>query len=97
VALDAERNSTKPEPYGYSALIGVRSVFGLVEEFTGVTTRHNGRATTLLRAVLTSGVLRDVDALNATLECFEENLPDLPDSFGGTSGGGLWRLRAQTR
>jgi hypothetical protein len=42
--------------------------------------------------VLTSGVLRDFDALTATLECFKENLPDLPSSFGGTSGGGLWRV-----
>jgi hypothetical protein len=94
VAVDAERNFTKPEPEpdSYSSLIGVHSVFGLVEEFTGVTTRHNGRATTLLKGVLTSGALRDVDALNATLECFERNLPDLPDSFGGTSGGGLWRV-----
>jgi hypothetical protein len=31
----------------------------------------------LLKGVLTSGVLRDLDALTVTLECFEENLPDL--------------------
>lgn len=92
VFLDAEKNLTKPEPNDCSSLIKVHSVFGLVEEFTGVTTRQNGRATTLLKGVLTSGVLRDLDALNATLECFEEILPDLPDSFGGTSGGGLWRV-----
>jgi hypothetical protein len=30
--------------------------------------------------------------LNSALECFKENIPDLPDSFGGTSGGGLWRV-----
>jgi hypothetical protein len=35
--------------------------------------------------------------LTATLECFEENLPDLPDSFGGTSGGGLWRVYVRKR
>ena len=92
VFLDAERNFTKPEPDDCSSLIWVNSVFGLVEEFTGVTTRQDSRATTLVRGVLTSGVLRDVDALTATLECFGGNLPDLPDSFGGTSGGGLWRV-----
>ena len=92
VFLDAEKNFTKPEPDDRSSLIQAHSVFGLVEQFTGATTRQNGRATTLLKGVLTSGVLRDFDALTATLECFEENLPDLPDSFGGTSGGGLWRV-----
>jgi hypothetical protein len=97
VFLDAEKNFSKPEPDDRSSLIQAHSVFGLVEQFTGATTRQNGRATTLLRGVLTSGVLRDFEALTATLECFEENLPDLPDSFGGTSGGGLWRVYMRKR
>jgi hypothetical protein len=92
VFLDADKNFTRSEPDDHSSLIQAHSVFGLVEQFTGATTREDGRATTLLRGVLTSGVLRDFEALTATLECFEENLPDLPDSFGGTSGGGLWRV-----
>lgn len=75
----------------------MHSVFGLVEQFTGATTRQNGRTTTLLKGVLTSGILRDLDALTATLECFKENLLDLPDSFGGTSGGGLWRIYLRRR
>jgi len=97
VFLDAEKNFSKPEPDDRSSLIQAHSVFGLVEQFTGATTRQTGRATTLLRGVLTSGVLRDFEALTATLECFKENLPDLPDSFGGTSGGGLWRVYVRKR
>jgi len=97
VFLDAEKNFAKPEPDYPSSLIQVHSIFGLVEQFTGATTRQRGRATTLLKGVLTSGVLRDLDALTATLECFEENLPDLPESFGGTSGGGLWRVYVRRR
>jgi hypothetical protein len=97
VFLDAEKNFSKPEPDNRSSLIPAYSLFGLVEEFTGATTRQDGMATTLLKGVLTSGVLRDVDALTATLECFKENLPDLPDSFGGTSGGGLWRVYVRKR
>jgi hypothetical protein len=97
VFLDAEKNFSKPEPDNRSSLIPAYSVFGLVEEFTGATTRQDGMATTLLKGVLTSGVLRDVDALTATLECFKENLPDLPDSFGGTSGGGLWCVYVRKR
>ena len=92
IFLDAEKNFSKPEPDDRSSLIQAHSVFGLVEQFTGATTRKDGMATTLLRGVLTSGVLRNFGTLTATLECFEQNLPDLPESFGGTSGGGLWRV-----
>ncbi|HZE52346.1 MAG TPA: hypothetical protein VE111_03600 [Bradyrhizobium sp.] len=95
VFLDAERNFTKPEPEDRSSLIPVFSVFGLVERFTSATTRQGGMATTTLKGVLTSGVPRDFGALNITLECFEQNIPDLPSSFGGTSGGGLWRVYAR--
>jgi hypothetical protein len=97
VFVHAEKNFSKPQPDDRSSLIQAHSVFGLVEQFTGATTRQNGMATTLLRGVLTSGVLRDCEALTATLECFKENLPDLPDSFGGTSGGGLWRVYVRKR
>jgi hypothetical protein len=92
VFIDADRNFTKPEPEDRSSLIPAFSVFGLVEEFTGATTRQDGMATTMLKGVLTSGIPRDIGALNITLECFTENFPDLPRSFGGTSGGGLWRV-----
>lgn len=49
-------------------------------------------ATTFLKGVLTPGTLRDVNQQSATLEPFPENISDLPRSFGGTSGGGLWRV-----
>jgi hypothetical protein len=97
VFLDAERNFTKPEPEELSSLTQVNSVFGLVEKFTGGTTRQGGRATTLLRGVMTPGNLRDFNPESVTLDCFEANLPDLPDSFGGTSGGGLWRVYVRKR
>lgn len=92
VFLDADRNFTKPEPEDRSSLIPAFSIFGLVECFTGPTTRQDGRATTNLKGVLTSGIPRDFGPLNSALECFEQNIPDLPASFGGTSGGGLWRV-----
>jgi hypothetical protein len=97
VFLDAGNSFSKPEPDDRSSLIQAHSVFGLVEEFTGATTRQDGMATTLLKGVLTSGELRDFEALTATLECFKQNLSDLPDSFGGTSGGGLWRVYVRKR
>ena len=92
VFLDAKQNFEKPEPDKDPSLMQLHALFGLVEEFTGETTRQNGRATTMLKGVLTPGTLHKLDALTTTLECFKENLPDLPISFGGTSGGGLWRV-----
>jgi hypothetical protein len=92
IFLNAEMNFSKSEPDNRSLLIQANSVFGLVEEFTGETTRHDGIATTLLKGVLTSGVVRDFGALITTLECFAANIPELPDNFGGTSGGGLWHV-----
>jgi hypothetical protein len=90
--LNVERNSTKPEPDDFSSLIRVHSIFGLVQDFTGATMREGRRATTVLRSVLAFGTLRDFNPSTATLDYFEKNLPDLPASFGGTSGGGLWRV-----
>jgi hypothetical protein len=92
VFLDAEKNFAKPGPDDPISLIQVHSVFGLVEQFTGATTRQAGRATTALKGVLTSGTLLEIDSFAARLECFKENLADLPTGVGGTSGGGLWRV-----
>jgi hypothetical protein len=95
VFLDADKNFTKSEPEDKALLIPAFSVFGLVEKFTGATTRQNGMATTMLKGVLTSGIPRESGPLNITLECFKQNIPDLPESFGATSGGGLWRVYAR--
>jgi hypothetical protein len=92
IFLDIERNLTKPQPDNYASLIPVHSVFGLVEAFTGATTRQSGIATTMLKGVLTSGTVVSLDAQTAVLECFKANLADLPASFGGTSCGAFtWR------
>lgn len=95
VFLDLDRNFAKLGPELSAAdsadHFGVHAVFGLVEAFTGETIREGNRARTRLRGVLTPGTLQ-IDALNATLECFASNIPDLPSCFGGMSGGGLWRV-----
>jgi len=95
VFLDGNMNFSKAEPEDKSSLFPAYSVFGLVEKFTGDTARQDGMATTMLKGVLTSGIPRDISALNVTLECFQQNIPDLPESFGGTSGGGFWRVYAR--
>jgi hypothetical protein len=90
--LNGEKNLAKDEPEPSTALIQTHAVFGMVEDFTGATTRQGGVATTAMKGVLTPGTLTTLDGATATLECFAENIPDLPSSFGGTSGGGLWRI-----
>lgn len=64
----------------------------LVDEFSGQPVAENGLVTTPMKGVLTPG--RVVGGQNGvvTMECMEPNIPDLPKSFGGTSGGGLWRM-----
>ena len=90
--LNADKNFTKDEPEPSASIIQMHAVFGLVEDFSGPTTRQSSVATTAMKGVLTPGRLTTLDGAETTLECFEENIPDLPRSFGGTSGGGLWRV-----
>ena len=77
----------------------VNAVCGLVEEYSGPTVRQKGGvASTGLRAVLTPGTFTSTDDNNtAVIQCFAENVPDLPSTFGGSSGGGLWRVYMRVR
>jgi hypothetical protein len=70
----------------------VDAVFGLVDERSGEPTRGGGLVTTPMQGVLTPGhvVARENGVM--TLECMDYNVPELPTSFRGTSGGGLWRI-----
>lgn len=67
-------------------------MFGLVDEFSGEPVIGDGLVTTPMKGILTPGhvVRREQGAM--TLECMGYNVPNLPTSFGGTSGGGLWRM-----
>jgi hypothetical protein len=70
----------------------VDAVFGLVDEFSGAPLIGGGLATTPMKGVLTPGHIVRREKGTMTLECMGYNVPDLPTSFGGTSGGGLWRM-----
>jgi hypothetical protein len=89
--LNADLNLQKyhePEPSD----IVVHAICWLVEEFSGPTMREGGLVRTGLKAVLTPGRIVEKDGHTTTLECLDRNIRDLPASFGGTSGGGLWRV-----
>jgi hypothetical protein len=70
----------------------VDAVFGLVDEFSGEPQRGSGLVTTPMQGVLTPGHVVAWENDVMTLECMDYNVPQLPESFGGTSGGGLWRI-----
>lgn len=70
----------------------VDAAFGLVHEFSGEPKRGGGRVTTPMKGILTPGHVVARENSVMTLECMDYSVPQLPKSFGGTSGGGLWRV-----
>lgn len=70
----------------------VDAVFGLVDEFSGMPIAEGGYVTTPMQGVLTPGHIKERKNGAMTLECMADNIPQLPKCFGGTSGGGLWRM-----
>lgn len=70
----------------------VDAVFGLVDEFSDKPIAERGSVTTPMQGVLTPGHIVERNNGAMTLECMDYNVPRLPKSFGGTSGGGLWRM-----
>lgn len=86
----AQFNSGEPERYAMASV-----VFGVVQEFTGATVKSGGLATTPFRGFLSKGNIVDVNEAHG-LDLFRlQPVPDeadLPTSYEGTSGGGLWQL-----
>jgi len=70
----------------------VDAVFSLVDEFSGKPVRERSDVTTPMRSVLTPGHVTERKNGALTLECMDYNVGELPERFGGTSGGGLWRM-----
>ncbi len=70
----------------------VDAIFGLVHERSGEPVRGAGLVTTPMQGILTPGHVLTWENGIMTLECMDYNIPELPQSFGGNSGGGLWRV-----
>jgi hypothetical protein len=70
----------------------VDAVFGLVGEFSGQPVFRPGLVTSPMKGVLTPGHIVSKDNGALILECMDYNVTSLPTSFGGSSGGGLWRM-----
>jgi len=92
VFLNWERNMSKFKAGEPKYDRHVDAVFGLVDEFSEEPKFGRGLVTTPMQGVLTPGHVVDQKNGVMTFECMGYNARQLPKSFGGTSGGGLWRM-----
>ncbi len=91
VFLNADKNRKKMEEFASTRSKFFDVIFGLVEEFSGESETEGKNVISNLRAVLYSG--RILPGENGLLH-FEpkDRGENLPNSFGGMSGGGVWRI-----
>jgi hypothetical protein len=89
--LNIERNRTKMEA-GPPAHTGhFDAMLGLVAEFSGTPVVEAGRFVSPMRGVLHSGHIVSQENGLLVVNALEYNIDKMPESFGGMSGGGLWR------
>jgi len=67
-------------------------IFGLVKEYSGKPFIEDGEFVSDMRAVAYAGDIRNKENGLYEVELRESDLQKLPLSFGGVSGGGLWRV-----
>jgi hypothetical protein len=91
VFLNTDKNRKKMEDFASTRCKFFDVIFGLVEEFSGEPEIEGKNVISNLRAVLYSGRIlpRDNGLLHFEPRDGGENLPN---SFGGMSGGGVWRI-----
>jgi hypothetical protein len=91
VFLNIEKNRTKIEAYASTKSHFRDVMLGLVEEFSGEPFVHGKEIISPMRGVLHSGRITAQQNGLLTFEAMDYNVPHLPRSFGGMSGGGVWR------
>ena len=89
--LSHTRNLEKFRDGEPAGLQRVDAAFGLIGERTGVPSRAGEIVTTPMHAEFSPGNIIAKENGTLTFECMKYNLPDLPQRFGGLSGGGVWR------
>jgi hypothetical protein len=91
VFLNIEKNRTKMEAYASSKSNFRDAMLGLVEEFSQKPFAQNSEIISPMRGVLHTGRVVAQENGLLTFKAMDYNLPHLPKSFGGMSGGGVWR------
>lgn len=92
VFLNMERNREKMESLARSEGKHIDAMLGLVDEFSQTPYVENREFISPMRGVLHSGNVCSQENGLLTFEAMKYNLQDLPKSFGGMSGGGVWRI-----
>jgi hypothetical protein len=91
VFLSMEKNRTKMEAYASSKSNFRDAMLGLVDEFSEKPFAQGSEIISPMRGVLHTGRIVAQENGLLTFKAMDYNLPHLPKSFGGMSGGGVWR------
>jgi len=92
VFLNIEKNRAKIESAAPAEGKHVDAILGLVAEFSQQPFVEGEEFISPMRGVLHSGHICAQEKGLLTVEAMDYNLNELPKSFGGMSGGGLWRI-----
>ncbi len=92
VFLNVEKNCTKMEAAAPAEGKHVDAMLGLVAEFSEKPFIEGSAFISPMRGVLHSGHICAQENGILTFDAMDYNLKELPQSFGGMSGAGLWRI-----
>jgi hypothetical protein len=92
VFLNIEKNPTKMEARAPAEGKHVDAMLGLIAEFSQQPFIEGKEFISPMRGVLHTGHICAQQNGLLTVEAMDYNLDVLPKSFGGMSGGGLWRI-----
>jgi hypothetical protein len=92
VFLNIEKNRAKMEALAPSEGKHVDAMLGLVAEFSQTPYIENREVISPMRGVLHSGHVCSQENGLLTFDAMKYNLHELPKSFGGMNGSGLWRI-----
>lgn len=92
VFLNIEKNRTKMESWASTKEKHIDGVLALVEEFSKAPFKEGKEFISPMRGVLHTGNVSARENGLLTLKAMDYNRPQLPERFGGMSGGGLWRI-----
>lgn len=92
VFLNIEKNRTKMEGAAPTEGKHADVILGLVAEFSQEPFIEGREVISPMRGVLHAGHICAQENGLLTVEAMDYNVNELPKSFGGMSGGGLWRI-----
>jgi hypothetical protein len=92
VFLNMEKNRAKMKNLAASRERNIDVMLGLVDEFSQESFIEGKEVISPMRAVLHSGHIIGQENGLLTFKSMDYNFSKLPKSFGGMSGGGVWRI-----